>query len=70
MENKINAKSEWLGKHFKEIKEKYAGKYIAILNNKVISSGSTASDVLKELNDDELKKVEIIRIPSTNSVFY
>ena len=66
----MKAKSEWLRDHIKEIKEKYAGKYVVILKDKVISSGTTASEALKELSDDELKRVEIIRIPSTKRVLY
>ena len=66
----MEAKSEWLRYHIKEINEKYAGKYVVILKDKVISSGTTASKALKELSDDDLKKVEIIRIPSTKRVFY
>ena len=66
----METKSKWLAEHIKEIKEKYAGEYVVILKDKVISSGSTASDALNKISDDELKEVEVIRIPSTKKVFY
>jgi hypoxanthine-guanine phosphoribosyltransferase len=66
----METKSKWLVEHIKEIKEKYAGEYVVILKDKVISSGSTASDALNKISDDELKEVEVIRIPSTKKVFY
>ncbi|PKP54399.1 MAG: hypothetical protein CVT90_01445 [Candidatus Altiarchaeales archaeon HGW-Altiarchaeales-3] len=66
----MKTQSKWLIEHIKEIKEKYAGKYVVILKDKIISSGSTASDALNKIGDDELKMAEIIRIPSTKKVFY
>jgi len=36
----------WLSKH-KKLAEKHSGEWIAVLDNKIISSGNSAKDVLK-----------------------
>ncbi len=39
---------EWLIKHFEELVNKYAGKYIAVVNKDVVSTGCAVADVEQE----------------------
>ena len=39
---------EWIVNHFEELVNKYAGKYIAVVNKNVVSTGGAATDVEKE----------------------
>ena len=54
----------WLTEHSREIYERYAGRWIAVLNGEVIGSGNTAveaasqAEVRAPLSDFILEKVE------------
>lgn len=62
--------NNWVRMHFKELRTKYPGKYLAIFEEKVVASGFTAKEVLNQVKDEDLKKVRFIHIPKTKRVFY
>ena len=47
---------------------KYAGEWIAVLGNKVIANGKSASEVLKESSSKSKEKPTIMRVPEDNQV--
>lgn len=44
----MNADFAWLTKHSQEIHEKYAGKWIAVLDGEVIGVGATAIEAARK----------------------
>ena len=42
-----NAK-KWIQRHFKELVDNYPGKYVAVFDNKIITSGLSSKDVQEE----------------------
>ncbi|HKZ42955.1 MAG TPA: DUF5678 domain-containing protein, partial [Candidatus Hodarchaeales archaeon] len=47
----------WLDSHLDEIQERFAGKFIAVVNDKVIAVGDSFEETLrkaKRLTDDEI----------------
>ena len=61
---------KWIKMHFKELREKYPGKYIAILGNKIIASGTTAKKVLAEVKKKGIEHPRFMHIPKAKTVFY
>ena len=55
---------EWIQRHFKELVDNYAGKYVAVVGNKVISSGFSSKKVEEEaFKKYPSKKLSIILVP-------
>ena len=63
---------KWIRMNFKELEEKYPGKYVAVLNNRVIASGTTGKEVIRQLKGKGIKenKPRFIHIPAAKTVFY
>ena len=56
---------DWFIEHSKELSEKYPGKHIAIVNNKVVSVGNNAEVVFKEAKVKfPDKKVSMAYVPT------
>ncbi|MBI4697772.1 MAG: hypothetical protein HY758_02350 [Nitrospirae bacterium] len=49
----------WIVEHFSELVTKYAGKYIAVVNEKLAAVGDSGKEV-----EDAAKKIEPHKIPS------
>ncbi len=49
----------WIIKHFSELVEKYAGKYIAVIDEHVVAAGESALDV-----ETEAKRISPGKTPS------
>ena len=55
---------EWIQRHFKELVDNYAGKYVAIIDNRVISVGLSSKKVDEEAHKKYPgKKLSIILVP-------
>ncbi|UCF08047.1 MAG: hypothetical protein JSW28_10480 [Thermoplasmata archaeon] len=48
----MDEESEYLYGHSKELQEKYAGKYVAILGDKIIAVGNTFLTTYKEVEKE------------------
>jgi len=60
----MSAAHEWIQRHFKELVDNYAGKYVAVLNDKVISAGLSSKKVEEEaLKKYPGKKLSVILVP-------
>lgn len=61
----IDPTTEWIASHFNEISKKYAGKYIAIVNNEVVASGSRTSEATEKARKKVPNKEPVImKVPS------
>ena len=49
----------WVVEHFSELVTKYAGKYIAVVNETLVAVGSSGKEV-----EDKARKIEPNKIPS------
>ena len=55
---------KWIQHHFKELVDNYAGKYVAVIGNKVIDTGLSPKKVEEDANQKYPgKKVSIILVP-------
>ena len=55
---------EWIQHHFKELVDNYAGKYVAVIGNKVICAGHTSKKVEEEASKKYPgKKLSIMLVP-------
>ncbi len=64
--------SHWMAKHYKELQEKYAGKFVAIMNKKIIGVDESVENLInnlrKKLSDEELSRTVIEYIPPKNLI--
>jgi len=49
----------WIVEHFSELVEKYAGKYIAVVNEQLVAVGDSGKEV-----EDKARAIEPLKIPS------
>jgi hypothetical protein len=49
----------WIVEHFSELVDKYAGKYVAVVNEALVAVGDSGKEV-----EDEARKIEPHKIPS------
>ena len=56
---KQNAELEWLSSHPKEV-EKYSGKWVAVIENGILASGDSASEVEALLKSKGMKLDEVM----------
>lgn len=53
----------WMSEHSKEL-GKHAGKWIAVLDNKILAKGNSISEIKKEIERMKIKKLPLItKIP-------
>ena len=56
--------SLWIVEHFSELVEKYAGKYVAVVNEQLVAVGDTRIEVEKKAREIETEKIpSVLRIP-------
>jgi hypothetical protein len=60
---------EWISQHQKEI-EKYSGMWIAVWEDKIISVGKTANEVLKVAKEKGVKEPHLTIIPRKDEGMY
>ena len=69
---KFEEDTSWMAKNYKELQEKYAGKFIAILDKEIVGVNENVEDLIedlkKKLTDDELSRTIIEYIPPKNLV--
>ena len=44
----MNDAAEWIALNYNELSKKFAGKYVAIVNQKIIASGVSSTKVIKK----------------------
>ena len=49
----------WIVEHFSELVDKYAGKYVAVVNETLVAVGESGKEV-----EDKARKIEPRKIPS------
>lgn len=55
---------KWIHTHFKELVDKYSGKYVAVSDEGVINSGFSSKEVEEEaLKKFPKKKISVILVP-------
>ena len=60
---KLNKDDVWIRKHFENLVEKYEGKYVAVVDEKIVGVGSTrveAESTAMKLYPDKLPSVILI----------
>lgn len=54
----------WIVEHFSELVTKYPGKYIAVVNEKLVAVGDSGKEVEEKAREIEPKKIpSVLRIP-------
>ncbi|NWF93783.1 MAG: hypothetical protein HXY46_12755 [Syntrophaceae bacterium] len=54
----------WIVGHFSELVEKFAGKYIAVVNERLVAVGESGRDVEAKACEIEPKKIpSVLRVP-------
>ena len=54
----------WIVEHFSELVEKYAGKYVAVVNEQLVAVGETRMEVETKAREIEPKKIpSVLRVP-------
>lgn len=56
---KFDRDSTWLAKNLEELREEYAGKYVAVKDKKVVDSDSEMETLLKRLKDEGINPSNI-----------
>ncbi|MGC1132169.1 MAG: DUF5678 domain-containing protein [Nitrososphaeraceae archaeon] len=44
----VDPTTEWIASNYPRLSKKFAGKYIAIVNQKIVASGTTSTVVIKK----------------------
>ncbi len=60
--NKVDA-MEWVSRHLSELRERYSGKWIAVVNGEVIAAAENISELNEQLHDKRIDKSFITQIP-------
>ena len=55
----MNRDQKWIARHFSELVDKYAGQYVAVVEEKVVANGKSAREV-----EEEAKEKCSVTIPS------
>ena len=54
----------WIVDHFSELVTKYAGKYVAVVNEQLVAVGNSRGDVEAKAREVEPKKIpSVLRVP-------
>jgi len=54
----------WIVEHFSELVDKYAGKYVAVVNEKLVAVGDDGKEVEDKAREVEPRKMpSVLRIP-------
>jgi len=60
----------WLSEHSKEV-EKFAGKWIAVLSNKILAVGDSTKSVMDEVKKKRIKKLPLVtKVPRKDEEMY
>ncbi len=55
----IQAEHEWIVKHSQEM-EKFAGKWVAVQDGKIVANGSSYMDVWKTVKTNSIEKMPLV----------
>lgn len=55
---------EWVSKHLSELRNRYSGKWIAVVNEEVIAASEDLSILLKQINTEGIEKPFVTQIPA------
>jgi hypothetical protein len=60
----MDKNSRWIVKHFSELVDKYAGKYIAVVNEGLVAVGDSRAEVEKKAKGVEPEKMpSVLKVP-------
>jgi len=60
----VNKDDVWIVEHFSELVTKFAGKYIAVVNEELVAVGESGSEVEARAREIEPSKVpSVMRVP-------
>jgi hypothetical protein len=59
MENIVDKDDLWIVEHFSELVTKYAGKYVAVVNETLVAAGESGKEV-----EDKVREIEPNKMPS------
>jgi len=60
----VNKDDVWIVEHFSELVTKFAGKYIAVVNEELVAVGESGSEVEARAREIEPSKVpSVLRVP-------
>jgi hypothetical protein len=60
----VNKDDVWIVEHFSELVTKFAGKYIAVVNEELVAVGESGSEVEAKAREIEPSKVpSVLRVP-------
>ena len=60
----MNKDDVWIVEHFSELVTKFAGKYIAVVNEELVAVGESGSEVEAKAREIEPSKVpSVLRVP-------
>lgn len=64
LSEELTKDDEWITEHFEELVDKYEGKWIAIVNGKIVATGKSAVEVEEvAMKDNPEKLPSVILIP-------
>ena len=64
MDKAMSRDETWIAEHFQELVEHYGGKYVGIVNRRVIAVGDGADEVAEKATDlVEHKRLHIVKVP-------
>lgn len=64
MEKNMDKDDLWIVKHFSELVTKYAGKYIAVVNETLVAVGESGTEVETKARTIEPHKIpSVLRVP-------
>jgi Family of unknown function (DUF5678) len=64
MELKMDRDDLWIVEHFSELVTKYAGKYVAVVNETLVAVGDSRRDVETKAREVEPAKIpSVLRVP-------
>ncbi len=61
---------DWISQHQKKV-EKFAGKWIAVLSDKVLATGDSVKSVMKEIKRKQVKRLPLVtKVPRKDEEMY
>jgi hypothetical protein len=64
MENIVDKDDLWIVEHFSELVTKYAGKYVAVVNETLVAAGESGKEVEDKVREFEPNKMpSVLRVP-------
>ncbi len=70
MENRTQKELSWMSTHKKEL-EKFSGKWIAVLDDKILASGDSVTNVMRKTKQKNIKGLPLVtKVPRKDEEMY